>query len=109
MGGLKNRERKERKRMIVALRVVLALKINCPNNNSPPRTFSSSSLSVFFCYHCIKCIATIFLATFMWRGPLNSAVSTTTIHGEPKKMADGTYTQVGAQMMNKCMIRIAKK
>ena len=26
---------------------------------------------------------------------MNSAVSTTTIHGEPKKMADGAYTQVG--------------
>ena len=42
--GSENREREERKRIIVALRVVLALKINCSNNNSPPRTFSSSSL-----------------------------------------------------------------
>ena len=42
--GSENREREERKRIIVALRVVLALKINCSNNNSPPQTFSSSSL-----------------------------------------------------------------
>ena len=30
----------------------------------------------------------------MWRRLLNSVVSTTTIHGELKKMADGVYTQV---------------
>ena len=43
----------------------------------------------------MKCTAVTFLAEFMWRRPLNSAVSTTTIHGEPKKMADETYTQMG--------------
>ena len=47
-GNRKIREKKERKRIIVALRVVLALKLNCSNNNSPPRTFSSSSF--FRCF-----------------------------------------------------------
>ena len=47
---MKGYRRKERKRIIVALRVVLALKINCSNNNSPTRTFSSSSfICVFLC------------------------------------------------------------
>ena len=58
------------------------------------------------CYHYIKCTASTFLAAFIWRIPLNSAVSTTTIHGTPKKIADETYTQVGALMMNKYTIRI---
>ena len=31
-----------------------------------------------------------FLATFMWRRPLNSVVSTTTAHRESEKMPDGT-------------------
>ena len=32
------------------------------------------------CYHCIKCTAATFLAAFMWRRPLNSAVLATTTH-----------------------------
>ena len=32
----------------------------------------------------------------MWRRPLNSAFSTTTVHKEPEKMLDGTDTQVEA-------------
>ena len=46
----KLREKKEKKRIIVALKVVLALKLNCSNNNSPPRTFILSSfIGVFLC------------------------------------------------------------
>ena len=47
------------------------------------------------CYR-IKCTATAFLATFMWRRPLNSATSTTITHKKPKKVSDGTGTQVRA-------------
>ena len=32
----------------------------------------------------------------MWRRPLNSAFSTTTVHKEPEKMLDGIDTQVEA-------------
>ena len=32
------------------------------------------------CYHRIKCTAATFLAAFMWRRPLNSAVLATTTH-----------------------------
>ena len=49
-GGLENRGREERKRIIEALKVVLALKINYSNNNLPPRTFSPPSfICVFLC------------------------------------------------------------
>ena len=48
--GLENRGREERKRIIEALKVVLALKINYSNNNLPLRTFSPSSfICVFLC------------------------------------------------------------
>ena len=48
------------------------------------------------CYHHIECTATTFLAAFMWRRPLNSAVLTTTTYRKPKKMSDGTGTQIKA-------------
>ena len=48
------------------------------------------------CYHRIKCTAATFLAAFMWRRPLNSAVLATITHGKPKKVSDGTSTQVRA-------------
>ena len=35
-----------------------------------------------------------FLATFMWRRPLNSVVSTTTTHRESRKIPDGIGTRV---------------
>ena len=44
----------------------------------------------------LNALQQLFLTAFMWRRPLNNAFSTTTIHGEPKKMPDGTYTRVGA-------------
>ena len=47
-----------------------------------------------------------FLATFMWRRPLNSVVSTTTTHREPRKIPDGTGTRVKAGMADKCAIKM---
>ena len=45
-------------------------------------------------YHRIECTATTFLAAFTWRRPLNNAVIATTTHRKPKKVSDGTGTQV---------------
>ena len=61
------------------------------------------------CYHRIKCIAATFLAAFMWRRPLNSAALTITTHKKPKKVSDGTGTQVKAQMINKCRMRMIQR
>ena len=57
-------------------------------------------------YHRIQYTAATFLAAFMWRRPLNSVVSTTTTHREPKKIPDGTGTRVKAGMADKCAIKM---
>ena len=44
----------------------------------------------------------------MLRRPLNNATLATTTHRKPKKVSDGTSTQVKAQMINKCRIKIAQ-
>ena len=46
------------------------------------------------CYHRIECTATTFLIAFMWRRLINSVVLTTTTHIKPKRVSDGTDTQV---------------
>ena len=61
------------------------------------------------CYHCIECTATTFLAAFMLRKPLNSADLTTTTHRKPERVSDGIGTQVRAQMINKCRIKMAQR
>ena len=43
-------------------------------------------------YHCIKCSAANFLATFMWRRPPNSAALVAPTHREPKGVSNGTST-----------------
>ena len=58
------------------------------------------------CYHHIECSATNSLATFMWRKPLNSAALATTTHRKPKRVSDGRDTQVKAQMINKCRVKM---
>ena len=58
------------------------------------------------CYHHIECTAATFLAAFMWRRPLNSTVLATTTHRKPKRVSDGTGTQVRTQMINKCRIKM---
>ena len=58
------------------------------------------------CYHRIECIAATFLAVFIWRRPLNSAALATTTHKKPKRVSNGTCTQVRAQMINKCRVKM---
>ena len=60
------------------------------------------------CYHCIECTVTTFLAEFMLRRPLNSVTLATTTHRKSKRMSDGTDIQVRAQIINKCMIKMAQ-
>ena len=60
-------------------------------------------------YHRIKCTVTTFLAAFTWRRPLNSAALATTTHKKPEKVSDGTDTQVRAQMINKCRIKMVQR
>ena len=45
----------------------------------------------------------------MWRKPLNSAVLATTTHRKPERVFDETSTQVVAQMINKCRIKIVQE
>ena len=45
----------------------------------------------------------------MWRIPLNSAVLANATHRKPKKVSDGTGTQVRAQMINKCRIKMVQR
>ena len=61
------------------------------------------------CYHHIKYTAATFLTAFMWKRPLNSIVLVTTTHKKPKMVSDGTGTQVGAQMTNKCRIKMIQR
>ena len=61
------------------------------------------------CYHRIECTAATFLAAFMLRRPLNSTVLTTTTHRKLERVSDGTDTQVKAQMINKCRIKMAQR
>ena len=58
------------------------------------------------CCHHIKCIVVTFLAAFMWKRPLNSVTLVTTTHRNPERVSDGTDTQVEAQMINKCRIKM---
>jgi len=58
------------------------------------------------CYHHIKCFVTNFLATLMWKRPLNSAALTTSTHRGPERVSDGTSTQVEAWMINKWRAKI---
>ena len=60
------------------------------------------------CYHCIECIVVTFLAAFMLRRPLNSAVLATTTNRKPKRVFDGIDTQVKTQMINKCWVKIVQ-
>ena len=45
----------------------------------------------------------------MWKRPLNSAASTNTTHKKPKRVSNGTGTQVRAQMINKYRIKMVQK
>ena len=45
----------------------------------------------------------------MWKRSLNSATLTTATHRELGKVADGTSTQVGIQMINKWRVKMIQK
>ena len=61
------------------------------------------------CYNRIECTVVVFLAAFMWRRPLNSITLATATHKKPRKVSDGTGTQVRVQMVNKCKIKIVQE
>ena len=61
------------------------------------------------CYHRIKCTVTTFLTAFMWRRYLNSEALATTTHKKPRKVSDGTGTQVISQTINKCKINMIQR
>ena len=61
------------------------------------------------CHHRIKCTAAIFLVTFMWRRPLNSAILATTTHRKPERVSDETGIQVKARMINKCRMKMVQR
>ena len=58
------------------------------------------------CYHHVECTAATFLAVFMWRRPLSSATLATAPHRKPKRVSDGTNTQLRVQMINKCRVKM---
>ena len=61
------------------------------------------------CYHRIECSVANSLAAFMWRRPLNSVALAITTHRRPRRVSDGTSTQVVAQITNKCRIKIVQE
>ena len=60
------------------------------------------------CCHHIECPAINFLAVFIWRRPLNSVALATITHKKSERVSDGTSTQVVAQIINKCKIKIVQ-
>ena len=61
------------------------------------------------CYHRIKCTITTFLAAFIWRRHLNSEVLATTTHKKPRRVSDGTGTQVISQTIDKCRVKMIQR
>ena len=45
----------------------------------------------------------------MWRRPLNSAALANTTHRKPEKVSDGIGTQVKAQIINKCRMKMIQR
>ena len=58
------------------------------------------------CYYRIECTAVTFLAAFMLRKPLNNVALATITHKKLERVSDGTNTQVKAQIINKCRIKM---
>ena len=90
--------------MIKATFQEFSMTMTCPRNVQERRKPQEKYLSESY-YHRIKCITTNFLATFMWRRSLNNAALTTITHRMPKRVSDGTSTQVATQMIDKCMMK----
>ena len=76
----------------------------CPRNVQERRKLQEKYLRESY-YHHIKCITATFLAAFMWRRLLNSAALATTTHRRPKRVFDGTSTQVATQIIDKCRMK----
>ena len=53
------------------------------------------------CHHYIKCTTATFLATLMWRRPLNSIILATITHKRLKEVSDGIGAQVETWIVNK--------
>ena len=49
------------------------------------------------------------MAIFMWRRPLNSVALAITTHRKPEKVSDEIGTQVRAQMINKCRMKMIQR
>ena len=45
----------------------------------------------------------------MWRRPVNSTALATTTHRKMEGVSDGTCTQVGVQIINKCKATMASR
>ena len=60
------------------------------------------------CHHHIKCTIAAFLATLMWRKPLNSTVLVAATHKGLKGVSDGMGAQVGVQVTNKCKVQMIR-
>ena len=60
-------------------------------------------------YHSIECTAATFMAAFMLRRPLNNVALATTTHRKSERVSDWTDTQVRAQMIKKCRIKMAQR
>ena len=60
-------------------------------------------------YHSIECTAATFIAAFMLRRPLNNVALATTTHRKSERVSDWTDTQVRAQMIKKCRIKMAQR
>ena len=73
------------------------------------RMKKTQKILVESCYYRIECTVTTFLGPFMWRRPLNSAALAIATHRRPKMVSDGTGTQVRAQMVNKCRIKMVQR
>ena len=61
------------------------------------------------CYHCIKCSAANFLIALMWIRPWNNVALAAPTHRGPKRVFDGTKTQVKAWMINKWRAKIVQR
>ena len=60
------------------------------------------------CPNNIKCTIAAFLATLMWRRPLNSTVLAAVTHKGLKEVFDGMGAQVGVQVTNKCKVQMIR-
>ena len=78
-------------------------------HHTPIRMMGTQKYLRESCYHHIEYSTATFLAAFMLKRPLNSAALATTTHRKPERVFDGIDTQVRAQMINKCRIKMVRR